>query len=182
MYSHYTITAPALHLKSFHTHPNFYLSEQYKSPEDTFFHLPDHYFTLLIFCFLNRSKTVVPHQSYCTDLPQFIAVIALKHFHAAVLPWQTNSTLIIFSYLHLSLVFLLKRLIFQGFPTFEFSFLFKVSSQIFSYFLMFFPAILVNPLVKQASLPTGFFNYSLSDILLPLHHQNSHGCKCSRLH
>ncbi len=76
----------------------------------------------------------------------------------------------------------LKRLIFQGFPTFEFSFLFKVSSQIFSYFLMFFPAILVNSLVKQASLPTGFFNYSLSDILLPLHHQNLHGCKCSRLH
>ena len=99
-----------------------------------------------------------------------------------MLPWQINSTLIIFSYLHLSLVFLLKRLIFQGFPTFEFSFLFKVSSQIFSYFLIFFPAILVNPLVKQASLPTGFFNYSLSDILLPLHHQNSHGCKCSRLH
>lgn len=97
MYSHYTITAPALHLKSFHTHPNFYLSEQYKSPEDTFFHLPDHYFTLLIFCFLNRSKTVVPHQSYCTDLPQFIAVIALKHFHAAVLPWQMKSTFFIFS-------------------------------------------------------------------------------------
>ena len=99
-----------------------------------------------------------------------------------ILPWQINNTLIIFLYLHLSLVFLLKRLIFQGFPTFEFSFLFKVSSQIFSYFLVFFPAILVNPLVKQASLPTGFFNYSLSDILLPLHHQNSHGCKCSRLH
>ena len=99
-----------------------------------------------------------------------------------MLPWHTNNTLIIFLYLHLNLVFLLKRLIFQGFPTFEFSFLFKVSSQIFSYFLMFFPAILVNPLVKQASLPTGFFNYSLSDILLPLHHQNSHGCKCSRLH
>ena len=99
-----------------------------------------------------------------------------------MLPWQTNNTLIIFLYLHLNLVFLLKRLIFQGFPTFEFSFLFKVSSQIFSYFLMLFPAILVNPLVKQASLPTGFFNYSLSDILLPLHHQNSHGCKCSRLH
>ena len=98
------------------------------------------------------------------------------------LPWQINNTLIIFLYLHLSLVFLLKCLIFQGFPTFEFSFLFKVSSQIFSYFLIFFPAILVNPLVKQASLPTGFFNYSLSDILLPLHHQNSHGCKCSRLH
>lgn len=97
-------------------------------------------------------------------------------------PWQMNNTLIIFLYLHLSLVFLLKRLIFQGFPTFEFSFLFKVSSQIFSYFLVFFPAILVNPLVKQASLPTSFFNYSLSDILLPLHHQNSHGCKCSRLH
>lgn len=97
-------------------------------------------------------------------------------------PWQMNNTLIIFLYLHLSLVFLLKRLIFQGFPTFEFSFLFKVSSQIFSYFLVFFPAILVNPLVKQTSLPTGFFNYSLSDILLPLHHQNSHGCKCSRLH
>ena len=99
-----------------------------------------------------------------------------------ILPWQMNNTFIIFLYLHLSLVFLLKRLIFQGFPTFEFSFLFKVSSQVFSYFLMFFPAILVNPLVKQASLPTGFFNYSLSDILLPLHHQNSHGCKCSRLH
>ena len=99
-----------------------------------------------------------------------------------MLPWQMKSIFIIFLYLHLSLVFLLKHLIFQGFPTFEFSFLFKVSSQIFSYFLMFFPAILVNPLVKQASLPTGFFNYSLSDILLPLHHQNSHGCKCSRLH
>ena len=97
-------------------------------------------------------------------------------------PWHTNSTFIIFLYLHLSLVFLLKHLVFQGFPIFEFSFLFKVSSQIFSYFLMFFPAILVNPLVKQASLPTGFFNYSLSDILLPLHHQNSRGCKCSRLH
>ena len=66
-----------------------------------------------------------------------------------MLPWQINNTLIIFLYLHLSLVFLLKRLIFQGFPTFEFSFLFKVSSQIFSYFLVFFPAILVNPLVKQ---------------------------------
>ena len=91
-----------------------------------------------------------------------------------------NNTLIIFLYLHLSLVFLLKCLIFQGFPTFEFSFLFKIFSQIFSYFLMFFPAILVNPLVKQASLPTGFFNYLLSDILLPLRHQNSHGCKCSR--
>ena len=87
-----------------------------------------------------------------------------------MLPWQIKSIFIIFLYLHLSLVFLLKHLIFQGFPTFEFSFLFKVSSQIFSYFLMFFPAILVNPLVKQASLPTGFFNYSLSDILLPLHH------------
>ena len=99
-----------------------------------------------------------------------------------ILPWQIKSIFIIFLYLHLSLVFLLKHLIFQGFPTFEFSFLFKVSSQIFSYFLMFFPAILVNPLVKQASLPTGFFNYSLSDILLPLHHQNLHGCKCSRLH
>lgn len=73
-----------------------------------------------------------------------------------MLPWQMNNTFIIFLYLHLSLVFLLKRLIFQGFPTFEFSFLFKVSSQVFSYFLMFFPAILVNPLVKQASLPTGF--------------------------
>lgn len=105
-----------------------------------------------------------------------------KQLADEVLPWQINSTLIIFLYLHLSPVFLLKRLIFQGFPTFEFSFIFKVSSQIFSYFLMFFPAILVNPLVKQASLPTGFFNYSLSDILLPLHHQNSHGCKCSRLH
>ena len=92
-----------------------------------------------------------------------------------ILPWQIKSIFIIFLYLHLSLVFLLKRLIFQGFPTFEFSFLFKVSSQIFSYFLVFFPAILVNPLVKQASLPTGFFNYSLSDILLPLHHQNLHG-------
>lgn len=99
-----------------------------------------------------------------------------------VLPWQINNTFIIFLYLHLSLVFLLKCLIFQGFPIFEFSFLFKFSSQIFSCFLMFFPEILVNPLVKQVSLPTGFFNYSLSDILLPLHHQNSHGCKCSRLH
>ena len=99
-----------------------------------------------------------------------------------VLPWQTNNTFIIFLYLHLSLVFLLKRLIFQVFLIFEFSFLFKFSSQIFSCFLMFFPEILVNPLVKQASLPTVFFNYLLSDILLPLHHQNSHGCKCSRLH
>lgn len=115
------------------------------------------------------------------NLPQPQQIQYFYHFPLQ-LPWQMNNTLIIFLYLHLSLVFLLKCLIFQGFPTFEFSFLFKVSSQIFSYFLMFFPAILVNPLVKQASLPTGFFNYSLSDILLPLHHQNSHGCKCSRLH
>ena len=82
------------------------------------------------------------------------------------MPWQMKSIFIIFLYLHLSLVFLLKRLIFQDFPTFEFSFLFKVSSQIFSYFLMFFPAILVNPLVKQASLPTGFFNYLILSILV----------------
>ena len=123
--------------------------------------------------------------SNCAEIPAFStkafitnSAIGLRQ----ILPWQINSTLIIFLYLHLSPVFLLKRLIFQGFPTFEFSFLFKVSSQIFSYFLVFFPAILVNPLVKQASLPTGFFNYSQSDILLPLHHQNSHGCKCSRLH
>ena len=121
------------------------------------------------------------------DLPAPTVAPSLSSRYSAIglrqiLPWQTKSIFIIFLYLHLSLVFLLKHLIFQGFPTFEFSFLFKVSSQIFSYFLMFFPAILVNSLVKQASLPTGFFNYSLSDILLPLHHQNLHGCKCSRLH
>ena len=121
----------------------------------------------------------------CDDSPAFFTKSFITNSAMGlrqILPWQIKSIFIIFLYLHLSLVFLLKRLIFQGFPTFEFSFLFKVSSQIFSYFLMFFPAILVNPLVKQASLPTGFFNYSLSDILLPLHHQNSHGCKCSRLH
>ena len=126
----------------------------------------------------NRSNS----KAFRHILPCIAPVCEGMHYHKTGVPWQMNSTLIIFSYLHLSLVFFLKRLIFQGFPTFEFSFLFKVSSQIFSYFLMFFPAILVNPLVKQAPLPTGFFNYSLSDILLPLHHQNSHGCKCSRLH
>lgn len=31
---------------------------------------------------------------------------------------------------------------------------------------MLFPVILVNPLVKQASLPTGFFNYLLSDMYI----------------
>ena len=118
--------------------------------------------------------------SLASDTSFFITNSAMGE--RQMLPWQIKSIFIIFLYLHLSLVFFLKHLIFQGFPTFEFSFLFKVSSQIFSYFLMFFPAILVNPLVKQASLPTGFFNYSLSDILLPLHHQNLHGCKCSRLH
>lgn len=127
---------------------------------------------------LNRSNS----KAFRHILPCVAPVCGGMHYHKTGVPWQMNNTFIIFLYLHLSLVFLLKRLIFQGFPTFEFSFLFKVSSQVFSYFLMFFPAILVNPLVKQASLPTGFFNYSLSDILLPLHHQNSHGCKCSMLH
>ena len=131
-------------------------------------------------CLSSRNSS--NYKGLCHIMPCVAQVCKGMIYSKTGVPWQTNSTLIIFSYLHLSLVFLLKRLIFQGFPTFEFSFLFKVSSQIFSYFLIFFPAILVNPLVKQASLPTGFFNYSLSDILLPLHHQNSHGCKCSRLH
>jgi len=52
-------------------------------------------FYILVFNLTNRSKTVVPYYPYCTDLPRFIAVIALKHFHAGILPWQMNNTFII---------------------------------------------------------------------------------------
>ena len=36
-----------------------------------------------------------------------------------------------------------------------------ISSQIFPYFLMLFPAILVNPLVNKCALPTGFLRLPL---------------------
>ena len=162
--------------------PTFYANEK-KSPKELL--SPQIIFIFIEGSPVNKSVKYQNRGTMGVQIPfSFPKGLDFKPFQAKVrvLPWHTNNTLIIFLYLHLNLVFLLKRLIFQGFPTFEFSFLFKVSSQIFSYFLMLFPAILVNPLVKQASLPTGFFNYSLSDILLPLHHQNSHGCKCSRLH
>ena len=100
----------------------------------------------------NRSNS----KDFYHILPCVAPVYEDMHYHKTGVPWQIKSIFIMFLYLHLSLVFLLKHLIFQGFPTFEFSFLFKVFSQIFSCFLTFFPAILVSPLVKQASLPTGF--------------------------
>ncbi len=102
----------------------------------------------------SRNRSI--HASLRYIMPYFAPVYQSPIYCTTDLPWQINSTLIIFLYLHLSLVFLLKRLVFQVFPTFEFSFLFKISSQIFSCFLMFCPTILVNPLVKQTSLPTGF--------------------------
>lgn len=71
------------------------LTDEQKRSEKQNFLPSDRYFYTFYFESLNRSKTVVPHQSYCTDLPQFIAIFPLKHFHAAVLPWQTNNTFII---------------------------------------------------------------------------------------
>ena len=73
-----------------------------------------------------------------------------------ILPWQINSIFIIVLYLHISLVFLLKCPILLMFSAFSCFFVFGISSQIFPYFLMLFPAILVNPLVNKCSVPTGF--------------------------
>ncbi|HIQ98484.1 MAG TPA: hypothetical protein IAB23_02220, partial [Candidatus Scybalocola faecavium] len=73
-----------------------------------------------------------PMESYLSQVHTVYQYNVTDGTETQILSWQINNTLIIFLYLHLSLVFLLKRLIFQGFPTFEFSFLFKVSSQIFS--------------------------------------------------
>ena len=72
----------------------------------------------------------------------------LFYFIHTILPWHTNSIFIIVLYLHISLVFLLKCPILQVFSAFSCFFVFGISSQIFPYFLMLFPAILVNPLVN----------------------------------
>lgn len=72
---------------------------EYERLENCVFRSPNRYFYTSDFAPLNRSKTVVPHQSYCTDLPQFIARTATKHLGTALLPWHTNNTFIIFSYL-----------------------------------------------------------------------------------
>ena len=57
----------------------------------------------------------------------------------------------------------------------------KISSQIFSGFLMFFPAILVKALVKKAALPTGNFKRSPHAAVHLWRHQTLHGCKYSAL-
>ena len=78
-----------------------------------------------------------------------------------VLPWQINSIFIIVLYLHRSIVFLLKCPILQVFSVFSCFCISGVSSQIFPYFLVLFPAILVNSLVNKCSAPTGLgFCYS----------------------
>lgn len=57
----------------------------------------------------------------------------------------------------------------------------KISSRIFSGFLMFFPAILVKALVKKVALPTGNFKRSPHAAVHLWHHQTSHGCRYSAL-
>ena len=57
----------------------------------------------------------------------------------------------------------------------------KISSQIFSGFLMFFPAILVKALVKKAALPTGNFRRSPHAAVHLWRRQTSHGCRYSVL-
>ena len=57
----------------------------------------------------------------------------------------------------------------------------KISSRIFSGFLMFFPAILVKALVKKAALPTGNFKRLPHAAVHLWHHQTSHGCRYSAL-
>ena len=96
-----------------------------------------------------------------------------------ILPWQINSIFIIVLYLHISLVFLLKCPILRGFSAFSCSCISGISSQIFPYFLMLFPAILVNPLVKNCSVPTGCFRPPLLEAVQPVRHRTAHGCKHS---
>ena len=98
-----------------------------------------------------------------------------------MLPWQMKSIFIIFLYLHLSLVFLLKCPILQVFSAFSCFCVSGVSSQIFPYFLVLFPAILVNPLVNKCSVPTGCFRLLLLEAALPVRHRTAHGCKHSAL-
>lgn len=57
----------------------------------------------------------------------------------------------------------------------------KISSRIFSGFLMFFPAILVKALVKKVALPTGNFKHSPYAAVHLWRHQTSHGCRYSAL-
>ena len=57
----------------------------------------------------------------------------------------------------------------------------RVSSQIFPYFLVLFPAILVNLLVNKCSVPTGCFRLLLLEAALPVRHRTAHGCKHSAL-
>ena len=72
-----------------------------------------------------------------------------------MLPWQMNNTFIIVLYLHINLVFFLKCPILQGSLTFSCFCVSGISSHILPYFLLLFPEILVNPLVKNLSVPTG---------------------------
>ena len=95
--------------------------------------------------------------------------------------WQMKSIFIIFLYLHLSLVFLLKCPILQVFSAFSCFCVSGVSSQIFPYFLVLFPPILVNPLVNKCSVPTGCFRLLLLEVALPVRHRTAHGCKHSAL-
>ena len=98
-----------------------------------------------------------------------------------MLPWQIKSIFIIFLYLHLSLVFLLKCPILQVFSAFSCFCVSGVSSQIFPYFLVLFSAILVNLLVNKCSVPTGCFRLLLLEAALPVRHRTAHGCKHSAL-
>ena len=103
------------------------------------------------------------------------------HYHKTGVPWHMNSTFIIFLYLHLSLIFLLKCPILQVFSAFSGFCISGVSSQIFPYFLVLFPAILVNLLVNKCSVPTGYFRLLLLEAALPVRHRTAHGCKHSAL-
>ena len=57
----------------------------------------------------------------------------------------------------------------------------KISSRIFSGFLMFFPAILVKALVKKVALPAGNFKRLPHAAVHLWRHQTSHGCRYSAL-
>ena len=104
---------------------------------------------------LNRSNS----NAFCHIMPYSAPVCKALHYSKTGVPWQMKSIFIIALYLHISLAFLLKCPILQGFSAFLYFCVSEISSQIFPYFLMLFPAILVNPLVNNRCVPTGVLGF-----------------------
>lgn len=142
------------------------------------------YFICQPYFFIAEVKfySVIPCHFCINDQYTRLIIMAHSHIFSSLnILWQMKSIFIIFLYLHLSLVFLLKCPILQVFSAFSCFCVSGVSSQIFPYFLVLFPAILVNPLVNKCSVPTGCFRLLLLEAALPVRHRTAHGCKHSAL-